>query len=88
MNITLNNTSSANIDFNPSQSQIQDSNGVLTKPMIMSEMPDNLSSASLAPGGKLTGNLLFEAPQGDPGLKLVYQATLLRASESVTVRLP
>ena len=90
VNITVNNTGNGSIDFNPFDLQVQDSNGVQKGPEPFSEIANALvTPTTLGPRGRLTGNLLFESPQGDPGLELVYQPNpILRADETVTVTLP
>jgi hypothetical protein len=54
--ITLTNTSRRDIDYNPFNFEVQDSNGVQKNQTFVSEVPYNLESESLAPqrkgGGK------------------------------------
>ena len=90
VNITVNNTSNGSIDFNPFDFQVQGSNGARKGPEPFSEIANALvTPTTLGPRGRLTGNLLFEAAQGDPGLELVYQPNpILRANDTVTVVLP
>jgi hypothetical protein len=74
VNLTLENTSSSdNVSLNPLEFKVEDSTGVQNPYRPMPRMPNAISSSSLAPGGKTTGNLVFPVAQGDPNLKLIYQ---------------
>jgi hypothetical protein len=63
--ITLRNTGDQAINYNPLDFKVQDSNGVQKNYQIMSELPSSLEYGSLAPDGRVEGNLAFEVPQGD-----------------------
>jgi len=71
--VTLTNTSNQAFDYNPNNFKAQDSNGVEKTPQTISQLPYAVHHASLAPGGTLEGNLVFQVPQGDSGLSLVYE---------------
>lgn len=49
-------------------------------------IPNAISSGSLAPGGTATGNVVLEAPRGDPNIKLADTPVGPR-QESATVNL-
>lgn len=56
--------------------KMQDANGVRRNPFFMSSSvarPDALQSNQLAPNGFVVGTIVFEAPQDDRRLTLVYQ---------------
>ncbi len=48
------------------------------------EVPYNLESGSLAPKGKVEGNMIFEVPRNDNNLKLIYTSNMF-TGETVTV---
>jgi hypothetical protein len=73
VNVTITNTSAQPIDVNPLNFKAEDSNGVRRNAQTATGQPNALTVGSIAPGGELTGNLVVEAPQDDPNIKLVYQ---------------
>ena len=73
MYVTLENTGNQSFDYNPGKFFIQDSSGVQHRGQALSELPYPISSGSLAAGGTLAGNLVFEVPRGDSGLNLLYE---------------
>ena len=75
--VTLRNTGNQPFDYNPLDFKVQDSNGVQKNPEFISEMPYSLELGSLAPDGTVEGNLVFEVPQGDNDLQLVYQTNAI-----------
>jgi hypothetical protein len=52
---------------------VQDSNGVQHRGQALTELPYPVRPGTLAPGGTLEGNLVFEVPRGDSGLSLLYE---------------
>lgn len=52
---------------------LQDSNGVRRVPSYHDGRTDQLLSGDVAPGAFLSGTLVFEAPIGDVGLRLIYE---------------
>lgn len=82
--ITLKNTGNDTIHYNINDFKMQDSNGVQKNGETMTELPNRIDFGELAPGGTLQGNLVFQAPQGDSNLKLVYQTDIF-TKQTVTV---
>ena len=85
--LTLTNTGNQQFPYNPLNFEVQDSNGVQRARTIVSELPYPVESGDLAPGGTLEGNLVFEVPEGDRGLSLVYEPFEERTVGTVTVSL-
>lgn len=76
VNLTLENISSDLQKYNALSFKIQDSNGnIETYTSAMMAQPDDaIHTGDLAAGGKKTGSIVFEIPQGDRNLKLhIYQ---------------
>src|SRR5215211_3039849 len=71
--VTLRNTGNQPFDYNPLDFKVQDSNGVQKNSEFITEMPYSLEYGSLAPDGTVEGNLVFEIPQGDNDLHLIYE---------------
>jgi hypothetical protein len=84
--VTLKNTGEQSFDYNPTKFWIQDSNGVQHRGQALSELPYPIKPGTLAPGGTLEGNLIFEVPRGDGGLSMVYEP-FEKNTETVTVSL-
>ncbi len=82
--VTITNEGQSSISYNTFDFKMQDSDGVQKSEAIT--MSDNkLNSGDLAPAGKVTGNLVFEVPKDDAGLKLLYSPTFW--GKTVTVNL-
>ena len=73
VNVTLSNTGNQPINVNSLDFKAEDSSGVRRNAVIVVDLPGAITVGSIAPNGELTGNLVLEAPQGDPGVKLVYE---------------
>ncbi len=74
--VTITNTGKNSIPYNTYDFKLQDSNGV-QKSEAFTTAENKLNSGDLAANGKVSGNLAFEAPLGDTGLKLIFNPTLL-----------
>ena len=86
VNVTIRNQGSQEISFNSFDFKMQDANGVQTSAHASSySLPDALNSGSLASGGKVTGSLVFEIPEGD-AVKLIFQPSFW-SNERITVDL-
>ena len=77
MYITLRNTGDQAFSYNPLDFEVQDSNGIQKKPETITELPYRLEFGDLAPGGTLEGNMVFEVPQGDNRLSLIYETDIV-----------
>jgi hypothetical protein len=86
VNVTLENTSKSAFDVNPLNFKLEESKGVRRSEKLINTPPNRISSGSVAPYGTLTGNVVFEAPQDDNPLKLVYEPPGLRG-QTVSVNL-
>lgn len=71
--LTLENTGDHQFDYNPLNFKLQDSTGVQKSNEFLTELPYSMEHGSLAPGGTLQANLVYEAPPGDTDLKFVYE---------------
>lgn len=82
--VTITNEGKKSISYNTFDFKIQDSNGV-QKTEAFTMATNKLNSGDLAPGGKITGNLVYDVPTGATGLKLLFSPTFW--GETVTVKL-
>lgn len=89
INITIVNQGDSASSFNPYDYKIEDANGVQTSYSWQASsagVKGDMSSGSLAPGGKLTANLMFEVPADMKSLKLVMEPSFW-SNEQVKVTL-
>jgi hypothetical protein len=84
--VKIENNGSSEIDFNTYDFQMQDSNGTLRNIDLIVGLESQLNSGNLAPGGKVTGNLGFQVPKGDAGLKLVFKPSFW-SNKTITFQL-
>lgn len=81
--VNIKNAGQKNIDYNSFYFTAQNSQGQVTNGTIsMDNTQTVLSAGQLTPGGFVSGTIVFEEPQNDKGLKLVYKP-LLPGSEAV-----
>ena len=85
VNVTITNNSSGQINFTPFDFQLEDASGVQRGYAIAVDMPNPLNTGNLAPNDSITGNIAFQAPQGDAGFKLIYKP-IASPSETATVK--
>jgi len=85
--ITLTNTSNQPFDYNPNNFKVQGSSGVQRIPHSVPDLPYPVRHGSLAPGATLEGNMVFEVPQGDRGIRMVYEPYERERLGTVTVTL-
>lgn len=76
VSVELKNNGSSEMSFNPYDFKLQDSNGVQKSQSFVVSVENQLDSGTLAPGSKVSGNIAFEIPQDDSGLKLIYSGSL------------
>ena len=81
----LTTNASPEMTFNPYDFKLQDSNGVQKSLSFVVSIENQLDSGTLAPGGKVSGNIAFEIPQDDSGLKLIYSGSLF--GQTITINL-
>jgi hypothetical protein len=84
--VNIQNNSKSDLMYSTFNFQLQDTNGVKHNEAIMAITEGRLSTGTLAPGGKITGKLVYEVPQDDSGLKLVFGSGSI-FSKTVTVKL-
>lgn len=71
VNVTIRNLGKDEISYNPYDFKVQDVNGA-QESTAFAVLDDSLKSGTLAPGGKVTGSMPFEVPQGTQA-KLIFQ---------------
>ncbi|MFA5030369.1 MAG: DUF4352 domain-containing protein [Patescibacteria group bacterium] len=82
--VTITNEGKSSISYNTFDFKMQDSNGV-QKTEAYTMATNKLNSGDLAPGGKITGNLVYDVPLDATGLKLLFNPTFW--GKTVTVKL-
>lgn len=78
INLTFDNDSDEEISYNVMNFELQDGNGNITSAFgggSLDDVGNTLSAGQLAPGGTVSGNLIFEVPAGDENLILRYNAS-------------
>lgn len=83
VNVTLNNTGNDDLSANQFGFKLEDETGVQRNTTIVTTVADALQSVTLSKGGKLTGNLVFEAKTGSSILKLHYEGGIFGGDEIV-----
>lgn len=73
VNIKIENGGTVPLDFNEFNYKIEDANGVQTGTAFVTDVPNPMNSGSLAPGGNLDANLVFEVPKDMKGLTLIME---------------
>lgn len=73
-------------DYNQYNFKIEDANGNQKSVEYAGDLQQPLSSGSLAPGGKVTGNLVFQVPADMQNLKLVLESNAF-TNEQVKIKL-
>jgi hypothetical protein len=86
VSVTIQNNGNEQVSYNTYDFQMQDSNGVQKTEAFVTSVENQLQSGNLAAGGKVTGNLAYEVPKGDTGLKLIFKPSFW-SSKTVTVQL-
>jgi len=84
VNVTIKNLGKDEVSYNPFDFKLQDSNGA-QESQTFATLDDSLNSGTLASGGKVTGSIPFEAPEGDSGLKLIFQPSFWSKDRVIVV---
>lgn len=85
VNVKLENGSKTSASYSDANFKIQDSTGNRLY-TTFTTVPNALSSAGeLAPGGSVTGNIVFTVPRDDKGLKLIFDGSFW--SSEITIKL-
>lgn len=72
--VEIENAGDENISYNPLNFKMQNSNGQIeNQAFTIIDTDTSLSSGELAPGGNVSGTIVFEQPIDDPGLILIYE---------------
>ena len=71
VNVTLSNEGKSRADYNEFYYKVRDSRGVERGVSLVPGVSQGLTLGTIAPGETVTGNMVFEVPQGDNGLKLI-----------------
>lgn len=77
IHIHVENAGSREVSVNPFDFKVLDSNGVIVDQAFTAVAENSLNAVELALGGKIDGTIPFEVPEGDQGLKLIYQPNWL-----------
>lgn len=89
VNIKIENNGTEPLDYNEFNYKIQDVNGVQTDAAFLgSDVPNKMNSGSLAPGGKLDANVVFEVPADMASLKLVMEPNFFSTQQVTIVMTP
>lgn len=71
--VQIKNAGSENISYNPFDFKMANSQGqILDQAFTIIDTDTSLQSGELAPGGNVSGTIVFEQPTGDTGLQLQY----------------
>lgn len=71
--VTIENAGKSQISYNPFDFKLENSQGQITDQTFTTlDQDTSLQSGELAPGGKVSGTIPFEAPKNDPKLILQY----------------
>jgi len=74
VHLTLKNVGTVKAHYNPLDFKIKDSNGNITEKDFNTVDKDTaLSYGELAPGGTVSGTVVFEVPKNDSNLTLIYE---------------
>lgn len=85
VNVKLVNGSSSTRSYNVYDFKIQTSTGNRLDEAFVVGVPNELHYGELASGGSVVGNIVFEVPENDKSLKLIYNGSFL--SDEVVVNL-
>lgn len=86
VNVYIENKGQKEKSYNSYDFKMEDSSGDRKSNAYVSDVVDELHSGDLAQGGKKLGNIVFEVPKDDKGLKLIYEPNMFN-DEKVIVKL-
>ncbi|WP_411842218.1 DUF4352 domain-containing protein [Salinicoccus sp. HZC-1] len=89
INLDIVNGSDEEINYNALNFELQDGNGNITDTfgtVSLDGVGEQLSSGALAPGGNVSGTVVFEVPKGDEDLTLRYKDNMF-SNETVDFNL-
>ena len=86
VNVYIENKGQKEKSYNSYDFKMEDSSGDRKSSVYVSDVFDELHSGDLAPGGRKSGNIVFEVPKDDQGLKLIYEPNIF-TEEKVIVKL-
>lgn len=85
--VQYDNSSEKDLPYNPFDFKLLNSDGQKTDSTFTMDTQDTrLESGNLAPGGTVTGDLVFEAPVGDEGLYLIYTGNIFK-TDGIKIKL-
>lgn len=88
VNIKIENGGTEPLDYNEYNYKIQDANGVQTSTAFVTDIPNQMNSGSLAPGGKLDSNIVFEVPADMASLKLIMEPNFFSTQQVKIILTP
>lgn len=86
VSLALENTGNEKQDYNAFSFKIEDATGNQKDATFGPDVSQPLNSGSLAPGGKTTGDILFEVPADMKGLKLIHEPNIF-LKEQIKIKL-
>lgn len=88
INITIANGGAEPLDYNEYNYKIEDANGVQTSTAFVTDIPNQMNSGSLAPGGRLDSNIVFEVPADMASLKLIMEPNFFSTQQVKIILTP
>lgn len=87
VSVLIENNSDKELSYNPYDFKMQNSQGQIeSKAFTIIDRDTSLSSGKLAPGGNVSGTVVWEQPKDDDGLKLIFEPSFW-SGKRVTVEL-
>lgn len=87
VSVLIENNSDKELSYNPYDFKMQNSQGQIeSKTFTIIDKETSLSSGKLAPGGNVSGTVVWEQPKDDDGLKLIFEPSFW-SGKRVTVEL-
>lgn len=86
--VSINNDRDKEISYNPFDYSLKNSEGQITDHgLTIVDSKTSLNSGKLAPGGKVSGTISFEAPKGDKDLTLLYKDNMFSNDIKAQIKL-